>query len=178
MKRLLLAFLLLTFALRAVAADQAPTVSLVQRMREMRLEWLNRRPEGAQKSSDDVVAVLMDWPVAGHVVTIAASPSGEASVITTSGFSIVGDGGSESVREAARTFIAAARRYLKVTTPTSEFQYPDRESLRFYMVTPGGVRFVSYQMKDVEQEDSPARVLYAFAQHLLTTLRRGAEERK
>ncbi len=177
MKLLVTLFLLLTANLGAIASDQAPTANLVQRMRELRLEWLNRKGDASGGKSDEVLAVLMDWPVAGHVVTVAASPAGEANVITTSGFSIVGDTASEEVRAAARTFVAAARRYLRVTAPVAEFSYPDRESLRFYVVTAGGVRFVRYDLKDVE-EDGAARVLFGFGQHLLTELRHASEPSK
>ena len=46
-------------------------------MREMRLGWLTKVPEpGSYTRDDEVVAVLMDWPLGPQIITVLASSVG------------------------------------------------------------------------------------------------------
>jgi 4-hydroxyphenylpyruvate dioxygenase-like putative hemolysin len=60
---------------------------------------------------------------------------------------------------------------LSITNPTEDFVHSDSKALRFYMVTPAGVRSVSFPMADTEKKDSAARALYAYGQQVVTELR-------
>ena len=141
-------------------------------MREMRLGWLTAVPEpGSYTKDDEVVAVLMDWPLGPQIITVLASAGGDASLYTTATFGIIGGIGHEKVRAAATAFASCAQHFLSITSPTTDFPFPDNQSLLFYMVTPSGVRSVSFPMSDVDRADSPARALYAYGQQVVTELR-------
>jgi len=141
-------------------------------MRELRLGWLTKFSERSSHTKpDEVVAVLMDWPLGQQIITVLASSSGDASLYTTATFGILGGIGHEKVRQAATAFISCAQHFLSITSPTTSFPYPDANSLFFYMVTPSCVRTVSFSMRDIEQTDSPARALYAYGQQVVTELR-------
>jgi hypothetical protein len=157
----------------AVKASQpAPEKGSAEAMREMRVAWLKTVPEAdSYKTKDDVVAVVMDWPMGDVTVSVLSSSGGDASIYTTSTFGVLGGIGHEKVRNAAITFVSTAQRFLELTAPTKEFPYPDKVTLRFYMVTAGGVRTVSFPMKDIERGDSPAYKLYRAAQNVVTELR-------
>ena len=156
----------------ANAAQPTATKSPAEMMRDMRTGWLTRVPEkGSYSSEDEVVAVVMDWPLGEQTITVLSSSVGDASLYTTSTFGIIGGIGHESVRKAAVAFVSCAQRFLKLAAATKEFPYPDSRTLRFYMVTPSGVRTVSFPMKDVDRSDSPARALYAAGQDVVTELR-------
>lgn len=175
--RTLFAGLLSTTVVKA--ADPPATKSPAEMMRAMRLGWLTRVPEkGEFERDDEVVAVLMDWPLGENTATVLASSGGDASLYTTSTFGIIGGVGHESVRKAAVQFVGCAQHFLDLTSHTTEFPYPDGETLRFYIVTPAGVRTVSFSMDAVEVEQSPARALFSYSQQVLTELRMTAPDQK
>ena len=141
-------------------------------MREMRKGWLTKAPEdGSYTRPDEVVAVAMDWPMGEQIVTVLSSSGGDASLYTTSTFGIIGGIGHENVRKAATAFVGCAQHFLPLTSPTTDYPYPDGQSLRFYMVTPSGVRTVLFPFGAVEHADSPARALFAYGQKVVTELR-------
>ena len=149
-----------------------PSKNPAEMMREMRTGWLTKIPErGSYTKDDEVVAVLMDWPLGEQTVTVLSSSGGDASLYTTSTFGIIGGIGHEKVREAAVAFVGCAQHFLSITHPTTAYPYPDSQSLFFYMVTPSGVRTVSFPFSAIEQADSPARALFAYGQQVVTKLR-------
>ena len=172
MKFLRTLFARLATSTGAAAAQSSASKSPAEMMREMRTGWLTRVPEkGSFKSEDEVVVVVMDWPLGEQTVTVLSSSTGDASLYTTGTFGIIGGIGHEKVRKAATAFVGCAQRHLKLTSPTKEFPYPDHRTLRFHLVTPSGVRTVSFPLKDIDREDSPARALYAAGQDVVTELR-------
>lgn len=149
-----------------------PTKNPADMMREMRTGWLTKTPKSDSSTRDDaVVAVVMDWPLGEQTVTVLASVTGDASLYTTSTFGIMGGIGHEKVRKAAGAFVVCAQHFLSITEPTTTYPYPDSHTLRVYMVTPSGVRTVSFPMSAIEQADSPARALFAYGQQVVTELR-------
>jgi hypothetical protein len=156
----------------AINAKEPSGKSPAEAMRAMRIGWLTRVPEkGSFTREDEVMAVAMDWPLGEQTATILSSSGGDASLYTTATFGIIGGIGHEKVRKAAVEFVGAAQRFLKLTTPTTTFPYPDGATLRFYMVTPSGTRVVSFPLADIEKPGSPARELFSFGQQVLTELR-------
>jgi hypothetical protein len=156
----------------AVKAAEPEGKSPADMMRAMRTGWLTRIPEkGSFTRTDEVVAVVMDWPLGEQTATVLSSSGGDASLYTTATFGIIGGIGHEKVRKAAVEFVGAAQRFLKLTTPTTSFPYPDGAALRFYMVTPSGTRVVSFPLADTEKLGSPARELFSYGQQVLTELR-------
>lgn len=149
-----------------------PTKNPAEMMREMRTSWLTRIPErGSYTRDDEVVAVLMDWPLGEQTVTVLSSSGGDASLYTTSTFGIIGGIGHAKVREAAVAFVGCAQHFLSITHPTTTYPYPDSQTLSLYMVTPSGVRTVSFPFSAIEQAGSPARALFAYGQQVVTELR-------
>lgn len=147
-------------------------------MKEMRLSWLSRPLETTEtKNPNEILAVLMEWPLGDCTATVLASSGGDASLYTTSTFGIIGGIGHESVRRAAVEFVRCADHFSGLASPTGSFPYPDGETLLFYLVTPSGVRAVSFSMKEIETEGSPARVLFAYGQKVLTELRLSTEQK-
>jgi len=148
------------------------TKNPAEMMREMRLGWLTKVPAPDSYTRDDeVVAVLMDWPLGPQIITVLASSAGDASLYTSATFGIMAGIGHEKVREAATAFVSCAQHFLRIASPTTNFPYPGNQSLFFYMVTPSGVRSVSFPLGDIERADSPAGSLYACGQQVVTQLR-------
>lgn len=154
------------------AAAPATVQNPAEMMRQMRLKWLTTAPAaGTYTSENEVVAVLMDWPLGDQTITVLSSSGGDASLYTTSTFGVIGGIGHEKVRKAAKDFVGCAQHYYALTKPTDKFPYPDSKTLYFYLVTPKGVRTVSFPLTDTEKPNSAAQTLYAYGQQVLTELR-------
>jgi hypothetical protein len=157
--------------------ENQPSSSPEDTMKEMRHSWLSRVPEMTEsKNPDEILAVLMDWPLGDCTATVLASSGGDASLYTTSTFGIIGGIGHENVRKAAVEFVRCAEHFSNLGSPARSFPYPDGQTLRFYLVAPSGVRAISFAMKEIETENSPARVLFAYGQQVLTELRISTEQ--
>jgi len=158
----------------ASASDQpnpSPKPS-AEMMRELRLQWLTRKPTSespAQK--DEVAAVLMDWPIEEATVTVLASSVGDASVYTTGTFGIMGGISHEGAQKAALSFVECAKRHLSLSSPTTDYSYPDHQHVRFFFVTDTGVRTVSFAVPEVQKAGTEAYDLYAHGQAVLTEMR-------
>jgi hypothetical protein len=149
-----------------------PTKSPAEVMRELRTGWLTKFAEkGSYTRNDEVIAVVMDWPLGEQIVTVLSSSGGDASLYTTSTFGIIGGIGHENVRKAAIAFVGCAQHFLNITSPTIAYPYPNSTTLCIYMVTPSGVRTISFPFSAIEQSDSPARALFAYGQKVVTQLR-------
>jgi hypothetical protein len=157
------------------AQPAKPITSGKEMMGKLRLGWLTNKPgigSGPNgQGSDSVSAALVDWPLNGNIVTILGSSVGDGSVYTTSTFGIIGGIGHERVRNAAMAFTSAAQRHLALSAPTTDFSYPTPGQIRFFFVTPSGVRSVTFTASDVEIKGSASRELFAHGQQVLTELR-------
>ena len=164
---------LLTTTVSAKAADSTPSQkSSAEMMKSLRQQWLVTPPkEGTFKDKNEVVAVLMDWPVGENTITVLSSSIGDASLYTTSSFGIIGGIGHAKVREAAIAFVKGSQIYADKAQPVSEFPYPDKNSLQFYFITPSGVKRLSFPLTEIERENSDARILYTLGQQVITELR-------
>jgi hypothetical protein len=163
----------------AAQAGAPPMKSAAEMMREMRIGWLTRVPEhGGYQRQDEVVTVLMDWPLGEQIVTVLSSSAGDASLYTMGTFGIIGGIGHENVRKAAAAYVACAQRHLEVATPTTDYAYPGNRIVRFFMVTPSGVRAVSFPLREVERAGTPAHELFAAGQRVVTELRLIAPHQK
>lgn len=169
----------LVAAMTSNAAELTPEKNPAEMMRQLRIGWLKTIPEkGSYKTEADVVAVVMDWPMGEQTITVLAAAAGDASLYTTSTFGVIGGIGHEKVRNAAMAFVARAKNHLALTQPTSDFSYPDSKTLRFFMVTPSGVRVVSFPMTETEKVNSPAWSLFSAAQQVVTQLRLTVSQQK
>lgn len=168
------AILAALFGASAAVAEQpkAPSKSPADMMKEMRLQWLTQKPPTASEDRQgEVAAVVMDWPLDEAIVTVLASSGGDASIYTTGTFGIMGGIGHENVRKAAIAFVECARKHRALASPTTDYAYPDRQTIRFFFVSIEGVRSVSFSAAQVEMAGTVAYELYSHGQAVLTELR-------
>jgi hypothetical protein len=175
--RSLLAALFTGASATAVEQPKPAPKAPAEMMREMRLQWLTRKPP-PEAPKEEVAAVLMDWPIEEATVTVLASSVGDASVYTTGSFGILGGIGHENARKAALSFIECAKKHLRVALPTTDFSYPDRQHVRFFFVTDSGVRILQFAATDVQKTGTEAYDLYAHGQAVLTEMRQITQEQR
>ena len=118
-----------------------------------------------------VFGVLTDWNLGDHTASILATRGGTASLYTTSTFGIIGGEGHEAVRKAAEKCTILADRYYDKSRPVTDFPYPNKGTVYFYLLTYDGVRLFEGDLKGIHQGTDPALPLFAAAQDVLTELR-------
>ena len=149
--------------------------------RGLRLTVLTTPPAktGSKPTQDfpRVYGILMDWPIDEDTATVLATSAGTASLYTTSTFGIIGGEAHESVRVAAMRFVRAADRLFDASTPTTRYEYPARDRVRFYLLTFEGVRVVDTDLASLVNDTSPYAELFNLGQAVLTELRQVTESR-
>lgn len=144
-------------------------------MRELRVMMLKTPPAemGFQPSEEfpHVFAVLMDWPVELAIATVRGDCSGGASLYTTGTFGIIGGEGHERVRQAAKSFVRVGERFCERAVATTDFNYPNKENIRFYLVCFDGVRIIETNAANLAAKGGEFLDLYIEGQKLLAELR-------
>jgi hypothetical protein len=163
--------------LPAVAQTQKPGVrTSAEMMRQLRLTWLTQPPPQPGTDKDEIIAVLMDWPLRTATATILASSAGDSSLYTTSAFGIIGGISHEGAKKAALALVDCARRHQALASPTKDFSYASPNTVRFFFVSRSGVRSVGFDFDAVQKTGSDAADLYDHAQVVMTELRQVMEE--
>ena len=118
-----------------------------------------------------VYACMMDFGMSGHMFSVIANSTGDASLYSTSQFGIIGGGAHESVRDAGRAFIRVAEENFDLSSPTDDIGYGSPENVRFYFLTFDGLRKVDTPVSDLGDENSQCYGLHNAGQELLGELR-------
>ena len=79
-----------------------------------------------------VWGVMMEFIVAGSVVTLAGLVDGTTSLYFSSGGGILGSGNHPKVGTAARELVRKAESALECFQPVREYPFPDEGFIRFY----------------------------------------------
>ena len=123
-----------------------------------------------------VYGILADWNIGEATATIMSMRDGTASLYTTSTFGIIGGQGHEAVRQAAARYVKLAERYFESGKVVTDFAYPKKGQVYFYILTYDGVRLCIGDENGIERGSDPTTPLFAAAQEVLTELRKSTEK--
>jgi hypothetical protein len=128
---------------------------------------------GVQLPSDQtkVYGVIMDWDLPEGTATLVSFLSGDASLYLSSGGGVIGGVGHDNVKQASFAFISKAEKYLSKTTKTDTTPLPNKEGIKFYLLTNKGKFVAQEQMKNIENESSEWLDLFEEGNKLITELR-------
>lgn len=90
-------------------------------------------------SEDEPYGALMEMGIADSAVTLACFADGDAGLYYQSGGGMVGGGSHESVRKAAKDFLALAGKAVPRMIKTANHPLPAPGRVRFYVLTPKGI---------------------------------------
>jgi hypothetical protein len=149
--------------------------------RKLRTQFLDTQAEalGLQPTPEfpRVFGVVMDWPTGEQTASLASLCDGSASLYTTTAFGIIGGGGNERVRAAARRFVELANAFLDEATPASEWPYPSSSEVHFYLRGYDGVRCIREDAEPIYARKSKYTELFGAGQDVLTELRNTSERK-
>jgi len=144
----------------------------------LRLRLLNGKPGEFGISDPGVVwAVAMDMGLGspGEVATVTALADGNASLYTTGSFGIIGGFAHSRVHAAAVHACATAEKVVATATSAKTFPYPEPAHIRFYLLTPSGVRTAEATEDELVSGKHPLAELFSGMNNVLTELRAVAE---
>jgi hypothetical protein len=147
----------------------------------LRTMILTTKPETVGMVSDSefpkIYGVVCDWNIGDTVASIVSMKDGMASLYTTSTFGVIGGEGHERVRSAARRLVAEAGRFHDSSQVVTEFHYPSRGKVNYYLLTYQGVRLLTGDEKTIENGKDPSASLFTAVQDVMTELRLITEEK-
>jgi len=140
---------------------------------EQRLTFFTSTPEQLYIAAAPraVWGMVMDASFGAERGTIVALQNGDARFYTVEGVPAGSGGAYPLVREAARTFCAKSEKRVARAKATTDFSYPDAGRVRFYFLTPSGVRFVEADEKELQGGKHRLSELYVAGQHVRDELR-------
>ena len=177
---LVVATLLLGVGSGAALAHDAKNPA--QAMRDLRIAFLSSSASslGFQPTKEypRVFGVAMDWPIGEHTATIVTAQDGSASLYTTATFGVIGGSAAhEPVRAAAQRFVKAAASHHDEAAPTSNYAYPSKGKVRFYLRTFDGARLIETESASVYSIAGRYSPLFRAGQAVVTELRKVTEQK-
>ncbi|MBW3622158.1 MAG: hypothetical protein KY468_01970 [Armatimonadetes bacterium] len=162
----------------AYRPSQRVATSPVESYLSLRNRALHLRPDdlGLERIGPDTpYAVLMESGEPGAEFTLFAGLSGDASLYLAAGGGVIGGIDYESVRDAARRFVAAVEPYLSWMAKADSFPLPTEGRTHFYVLTPGVVYTIEENENDLGENESPFSPLFYAGHEVFTRLREVAE---
>ena len=147
--------------------DKRDVAEIYRDLRSTALGW--KPSDIGLPATDGAYGVVMDWAVPSGIATLTSFSSGEASLYFSTGGGVLGSGvAHESVRAAARAFVAEAAKRLPWMSPASEFPLPRIGWAYFHVLTGRGVFSTLARVEPVERNFEPA---WGAAQQVITAIR-------
>ena len=145
----------------------------------LRDQVLQLKPDAIEQNDADpstVIAVLMETGYPEAVATLVAVADDTASLYFSNGGGIIGGGEHEPVRKVSVEFIAFAEQYVSRPTLTDAFPLPNKDNVRCYLVTHGGVYTFEAPEDDLGSERHPCSALFHKGHELITAIREHTPE--
>lgn len=139
----------------------------------LREQFLKFKPEGlgvSPGSDSEPYGVLMEMGFTDGIVSYVSTARGEASLYTGVGGGIIGGGGHEGVKRAARAFVSESGSHLPRMAKAGEFPYAGAGRVRFYVLTRGGVYTVEAGEGELRGERHALHALYRAGHEVITQL--------
>jgi hypothetical protein len=148
----------------------------------LRSHFLKVTPEeiGLEKPGpgEKAYGVLMEMGFESGLASIISLTSGDASLYTGTGGGIIGGGGVDEVKRAARDFVTAAGKHLPRMAASKEFPYAEIGRVRFYVLTPDGVYTAEAGSDEMTDVRHPLHTLFRAGHEVITQLRLTTEKKK
>jgi hypothetical protein len=152
-------------------ADKQPT-EVYMGLRKMALE---SSPASigitVDPGSKEPYGILMEMGYPNATVTLISFASGDASLYFSSGGGVLGGGGHESVRNAAKRFVSSAQSYAGEMEMVTSYPLPASGKVKFYVLTPQGILTFEADEQDLGNRRSELFPLFYAGQDVITELR-------
>jgi len=128
-------------------------------------------------SANDVYAVIMDWDLKHGIMTLVSYQTGDASIYLSGGGGYIGGGQQENVKKAAKIFVHNAQSFISKAVLNNLHPLPDKNCVRFYLMTTAGVFTSQVEMKHIEDNSSEWLPLFIDANNVISEYRKVTENK-
>ena len=170
---------------KQLTTDQDTSKTKVHQTKENAFEGLRNMaftatPEqlGLSLPTDKTVVygVIMDWRMGGATATTVSYQTGDASLYLSSGGGVIGGGEHQNVNSSAKQFVTLAQTFLDKTTKTETTPLPDKDIVKFYLLTNKGIYVGQETINNFENNSSTWLKLFKEGNNVLTELRKTSEK--
>jgi hypothetical protein len=166
---------------RAAAARMTEGDSPEAAYRNLRRKALNATPESlglpGPLATDAPHAMLMEIGMS-PIVTLASFANGDAGVYYQNGGGMIGGIAHESVRQAAKTFLAFGRGALPKLTRIANPPLPEPGNIRFNAVTAEGIFTAEVDREALADPGHDFSALFYAGQEVVTQMREAQQEKR
>lgn len=128
------------------------------------------------KDKTVVYGVVMDWEMDGATATTVAYQTGDASLYLSSGGGVIGGGQHQNVNSAAKEFVSLAQTFIDNTIKTETKPLPNKNVVKFYLLTNKGIYVGQEEMKNFENNSSNWLRLFEEGNKVISELRMTSEK--
>lgn len=114
--------------------------------------------------------VIMEIGFPGSVVTLVSFGNGEAALYLSNGDNVIVDHTPVFLREAVLAFVQKARSYVTLLNIVDSFPLPSKGSVRFYILTSGGIYSAEIPEKQLQKSASILSELYEYGHNVIYQL--------
>jgi hypothetical protein len=132
-------------------------------------------PDGLKP--DEPYGALMEMGIPNSVVTLACFADGDAGIYYKTGGGMKGGGSHETVRRAAKQFIALSHKALPKMVKTDTHPLPEPEKIRFYVLTPKGTFTTEAHRQALGGSENELSALFYSGQDVVGQMRQVQEEK-
>jgi hypothetical protein len=162
---------------RPAKPEQPPEVVYMN----LRRQALETTPESlgaaGHVADDQPYGLVMEMGVPSSVVTLACFADGDAGLYYKTGGGMKGGLAHESVRKAAKEFVALAQKALPGMIQTTSQPLPGDDRVRFYALTPKGVFTAETDREALTEPQNELAPLFYSGQEVVSRMRQVQEQR-
>ena len=119
-----------------------------------------------------VFGIVMDWDINDGVATIVAYQTGDVSMYLSNGQIYIGGAAKLPVKNAGLNFANEAKHYISKATETKEAPLPDKNCVRFYLLTNHGKFTFQEKFENLENKTSAWTKLFDLGNIVVTEYRK------
>ena len=131
-------------------------------------EELNLKPD-----SNKTIAygAIMDWNIGQAVITVVAFQTGDASMYVSAGQIYIGGYAHTNVKNAGLAFVSGAQDYLSKAFPTTNISLPQKDRVKFYILTNKGKYGFEETVQNLENKNSEWSKMFDLGNDVITQYR-------
>ena len=128
-------------------------------------------------TSPTVYGIVMDYDLGPAIATVTAFKTGDASLYLSTGQVFIGGHDRENINKAGLAFVNQAQDYLSKAKPTELATLPDKECVKFYLLTNKGKYFYQETVASIENKTSEWTRLFFLGNRTITEYRLADENK-
>jgi len=147
---------------------------------QLRAKSLSVTPDQLKLKLDNnktiAYGIVMDWDLGQAVATVVAFQSGDASLYISAGQVYIGGYAHENIRDAGSAFVNEAQAYLGRAQLTESTELPDKDCVKFYILTNKGRYTFQETVNNITTNNSEWTKLFNLGNNVISEYRKTTDK--